>query len=99
MSAGEASALPGGATGLHLFLLGSAALLVPLIVLVLAGFQHAQFGAAGWLIPGWGLAGIGFAFGLRRYSGAFLQIAARTWLVIGFAGLLFVALGTRVQVA
>ncbi len=91
--------MPGGATGLYLFLLGSAAVFLSLVIFVLSGFGEAAFGSAGWIIPVWGCCAVALAFGLRKGGGALVATVSRLWLGLGLAGLALVIFGTDVSFA
>jgi hypothetical protein len=95
----EARAMPGGATGLYLFLLGSAAVFLSLIILVLSGFGDAAFGSAGWIIPVWGGGAVALAVGLRKRGGALVSSVSRLWLGFGLVGLAIIIFGTDVSFA
>jgi hypothetical protein len=89
--------MPGGATGLYLFLLGSAAVFLSAVILVLSGSGAARVGSWAWLIPAWGFAAIALAFGLRRPRGPLVKWVSRIWLAIGALGLLMITFGSRLQ--
>jgi hypothetical protein len=93
----EARDMPGGATGLFLFLLGSAAVFLSGVILVLSGFGSAGFGSAGWVIPLWGGVALVLAVISRNERASLVMTASKIWLVIGILGLAMMIFGTNVR--
>lgn len=90
----EARAMPGGVTGLYLFLLGSAAVFLSLIIFALSGFGDATFGSTGWIIPVWGCCAVALAVSLKKRSGTIVSTVSRLWLGLGIVGLAIIIFST-----
>ena len=93
----EARDMPGGATGLFLFLLGSAAIFLSGVILVLSGFGSAGFGSAGWIIPLWGGVALVLAVVSRKERASLVMTASKIWLAIGTIGMAVILFGSNVR--
>jgi len=93
----EARAMPGGATALSLFLLGTAAVFLSALIFVLSWSDAAGLGSAGWIIPVWGLGAVFLAVTSRKERGPVVSSVSKAWLVIGILGLAAIILGSSVR--
>lgn len=93
----EARAMPGGATALSLFLLGSAAVFLSGVIFVLLWSDAGGFGSAGWIIPLWGIAALILAVISRKARSPLVLAASKVWLVIGALGMALIIFGSSVR--